>query len=169
MKQSAQEIIGSLLAESFPVTAAKWITAGAASFWVSQSTAIHVLVGVTIVDYLTGICAGFIEKKLSSDVAWRGLMKKGASFALIYAVRVSTQPLGLQLDMGETMAILFIGHELISVVENCVRIGVPVPEVVVQALLKVSRFKFATAESFRRASDTRESETVKPESLEAGK
>ncbi|AMA72942.1 holin family protein (plasmid) [Aneurinibacillus thermoaerophilus] len=81
-------------------------------------------------DYLSGVLVGFFrEKKISSERAFHGLLKKGA---MILLVIVSHQ---LDVVAGSTdsqfmrnaMIMFLIAVEGISLVENMGRLGVPVP------------------------------------------
>lgn len=81
-----------------------------------------------VLDYITGMIASWITKKWNSETGAIGLVKKGTIILLIV--------LGVFLDrlMGDTyifrnvIAMFYIANEGLSVIENCGRIGLPVPK-----------------------------------------
>lgn len=87
-----------------------------------------------VLDYITGMIASWITKKWNSETGAIGLVKKGTIILLIV--------LGVFLDrlMGDTyifrnvIAMFYIANEGLSVIENCGRIGLPVPKRLLNAL-----------------------------------
>lgn len=84
-------------------------------------------------DFLTGVMVGFNEKKLSSKVCINGLFRK--LMILIYVM------LGHHLDILLHVEYVRIGvcymyatGEVLSIFENGVKLGVPVPEPIRKAL-----------------------------------
>ena len=81
-----------------------------------------------VLDYLTGVLVAIVERKLSSEVGARGIAKKVTIFALIGIAHLIDQ---FVLHSGATLrtAIVFfyIANECLSVIENSVRLGLPVP------------------------------------------
>lgn len=88
---------------------------------------------VMIIDYLTGLLCGYSDKSLSSEKATKGLFKK--MFVLIYVI------IGHHLDMMLHVEFVRIGicymyaaGEVLSIIENGTKLGVPVPEPIKKAL-----------------------------------
>lgn len=88
-----------------------------------------------VLDYITGMCASYIRKEWNSETGAIGLVKKGTILILIV--------LGVFLDRlvtGDTwifrnvIAMFYIANEGLSVIENCGRIGLPVPRKLFEAL-----------------------------------
>jgi toxin secretion/phage lysis holin len=78
-------------------------------------------------DYLTGIAAGFYDKKVSSKSAFRGLLKKGVMFILVIVANQVDIVTGSG-DFGRNAVIMFlIGMEGISIIENLGRMDIKVP------------------------------------------
>lgn len=97
-------------------------------------------------DYLTGIICGAMGKSLktdngglSSSAAFSGLLKKlliivivALAYLLDYAVTLGA---GVQFAaVSGASCLWFIASEGISVIENAAQMGVPVPNVITQAL-----------------------------------
>ena len=89
---------------------------------------VFALITFVVLDYLTGVLVAIVERKLSSEVGARGIAKKVTIFALIGIAHLIDQ---FVLHSGATLrtAIVFfyIANECLSVIENSVRLGLPVP------------------------------------------
>jgi len=89
--------------------------------------ALQVLVALIALDYLTGVIVAIAEKKLISDVGFRGLLKKMMIFALVYVAVLVSSATGS--DFIRLLVIMFyIANEAISVLENAGKMGVPYPK-----------------------------------------
>jgi toxin secretion/phage lysis holin len=89
--------------------------------------ALQVLVALIALDYLTGVIVAIAEKKLNSDVGFRGLLKKMMIFALVYVSVLVSSATGS--DFIRLLVIMFyIANEAISVLENAGKLGVPYPK-----------------------------------------
>lgn len=84
-------------------------------------------------DFVTGVLVGFSKKELSSQVCFDGLLRK--LMILVYVM------LGHHLDMLLHVDYVRIGvcymyatSEVLSIFENGVRLGVPIPEPIQKAL-----------------------------------
>ena len=86
-------------------------------------------------DYITGMSASFITKEWNSETGAVGLVKKGTIILLIV--------LGVFLDRLVTgdiwvfrnvICMFYIANEGLSIVENCGRIGLPIPKRLLDAL-----------------------------------
>ena len=86
-----------------------------------------VLILLVVGDYLSGIAASVVEQNVSSKVGYVGIIKKLGIFLVIAMAHQ------LDLVFGDTNALrdaaifFYMANELISVVENAGRIGLPLP------------------------------------------
>lgn len=89
----------------------------------------YAMIGLVVLDYITGLCVAVKEKKISSKIGMKGIARKVMIFALI-ALSVILDQFFLQSDgTVSTATILFYcTNELISILENAKRMGVPLPE-----------------------------------------
>lgn len=98
-----------------------------------------------VVDYLTGMAAAVYEgnkfpsdptKGLSSNKGFWGIFKKFLMFLVIAILYRIDSLLGLEGNLGFMLGGLFfyIGNELISLVENLVRLDVALPKQLKQAV-----------------------------------
>ena len=89
----------------------------------------YVLISFVIIDYITGIMVSILEKRISSDVGFRGIFKK----VMIFLMIVIASEIDNYLIKGGSMirsAVIFfyISNEGISILENASKIGLPIPE-----------------------------------------
>lgn len=97
---------------------------------------LYALLVFIIIDYLTGIFAAVVEKQLSSSIGFRGIFKKIAILFLVSIGHMIDTAIIKQGGTIRTMVIFFyLSNEGLSILENTVRIGLPIPEKL-QAILK---------------------------------
>ena len=87
------------------------------------------LVAFVVIDYLTGIMVAILEKRLSSEVGFRGIFKKVLIFSLVAVAHIVDSQL-LQTGSAVRTAVIFfyLSNEGISIIENATRLGLPIPE-----------------------------------------
>lgn len=109
-------------------TAAVWLFGG----WDAVMT---MLVGVVILDYASGVLRAAIEGRLSSAVGAKGIARKVGFFLLVAAAAVADRAIGAEEPVIRTATALFLtANELLSIVENLAAAGVPVPNVLKNAI-----------------------------------
>lgn len=87
------------------------------------------LIVFVVVDYLTGLMAAAVEKKLSSEVGFHGIIKKVVIFCLVAVGHIIDTYIIQNGSVLRTAVIFFyLSNEGISILENAARIGIPVPE-----------------------------------------
>lgn len=90
---------------------------------------IFALVAFVIIDYITGLMAAVIEKKLSSEIGFKGIFKKVLIFILVGIGHTIDFYLIEKGSAVRTAVIFFyLSNEGLSIIENASRIGLPVPE-----------------------------------------
>lgn len=89
---------------------------------------LYALVAFVVIDYLTGIMAAILEKRLSSEVGFRGIFKKVLIFSLVAVAHIVDSQL-IQTGSAIRTAVIFfyLSNEGISIVENASKIGLPIP------------------------------------------
>ncbi|HGD6701188.1 TPA: holin family protein [Streptococcus agalactiae] len=88
------------------------------------------------IDYITGLMAAAVEKRLASNIGFKGIFKKIAILFLVSMGHLIDTEIIKQGGAIRTMVIFFyLSNEGLSILENAVRIGLPIPEKL-QALLK---------------------------------
>lgn len=107
------------------------------AFFVSLPTAVWLLCGLMVADYVTGILVAISKGKLSSKTGRDGLIKKVLTLILVLVSHAITHVQELGFDVGSGIAIFFCVNELVSITENCARGGVSIPPVLLSAIEKV--------------------------------
>lgn len=90
---------------------------------------IYALVAFVVIDYITGLMAAVIEKKLSSDIGFRGIFKKVLIFTLVGIGHTIDFYLIEKGSAVRTAVIFFyLSNEGLSIIENASKVGLPIPE-----------------------------------------
>ena len=90
---------------------------------------LYALVVFVAVDYVTGLMAAAVEKKLSSGVGFRGIFKKIVVFCLVALGHIlDTHIIQNGSAVRTAVSFFYLSNEGISILENAARIGLPVPE-----------------------------------------
>jgi len=90
---------------------------------------IYALVAFVAIDYITGLMAAVIEKKLSSDIGFRGIFKKVLIFILVGIGHIIDFHLIEKSSAVRTAVIFFyLSNEGLSIMENAAKVGLPIPE-----------------------------------------
>ena len=108
-----------------------------------------ILIFVMVCDYLSGMISAWITKTVSSRVGIIGIVKK-ACYLLVVAVAMVadwlTQSALVQAGIGMSNSVFLFGliviiwliiNELISILENMVEIGVPLPDFLLNIIKKL--------------------------------
>ncbi|XZL50404.1 phage holin family protein [Clostridium perfringens] len=100
------------------------------------------LVIFMILDQLTGVIRGYVNKDLSSDIGLKGIARK----CVILIVLIVAVALDRLLNTGSWMfrtmvAYFYIANEGISLLENCASLGAPIPEKLKHALIQLKEGK----------------------------
>lgn len=90
---------------------------------------LYALIVFVTVDYLTGVMAAILNKRLSSAVGFRGIFKKIVIFALVAVGNIIDVHIIQNGSVLRTAVIFFyLSNEGISITENAAVIGLPVPQ-----------------------------------------
>lgn len=96
--------------------------------------ALKSLIIIVIIDYLTGVASAFYNKKLSSRIGLKGIIKKFCYF-LVVALAVIIDNLMGQSGVIRTLVIyFFVANDGISVIENMAEMDVKLPRKLIDAL-----------------------------------
>lgn len=91
-----------------------------------------------VLDYLTGIMCGIVEKRLSSEIGFRGIMRKAMIFFIVgIAHSVDAYIICSGSAIRSMICLFYISNEGISIIENAARIGLPIPEKLREVLAQI--------------------------------
>ena len=101
-------------------------------------TAMIVLIAFMVIDYTTGIIKGWYTKQLSSDVGLKGIARKFLIVLVLCVAVLLDRLLNTGTWVFRTLACYFyIANEGISILENVIVLGLPVPEQLKNALVQL--------------------------------
>ena len=87
------------------------------------------LIVFVVLDYITGFMCGIVDKKLSSEVGFRGLFKKVLIFALVGVAHIiDTNVIGTGSALRTAVVCFYLSNEGLSMLENAAHLGLPIPE-----------------------------------------
>lgn len=97
---------------------------------------LYALLFFIFIDYLSGIFAAVVERNLSSSIGFRGIFKKISLLFLVAVANLIDTRILKQGGAIRTMVVFFyLSNEGLSILENTIRIGLPVPKKL-QVILK---------------------------------
>jgi toxin secretion/phage lysis holin len=98
-----------------------WFLGGADGF-------LYALIAFVVIDYITGVMCAIVDKKLSSEVGFKGIFKKVLVFILVGVATSSTCRCLGQAGVLRTAVIFFyLSNEGVSLLENAGHLGLPIP------------------------------------------
>ncbi|HDX9653829.1 TPA: phage holin family protein [Bacillus wiedmannii] len=95
---------------------------------------LKILVTMAVIDYLTGMIAAGYNGELKSKVGFKGIAKKVVLFLLVGVATQLDTILGSNSAIREATIFFFIGNELLSLLENAGRMGIPLPSALTNAV-----------------------------------
>ncbi|WP_026486677.1 phage holin family protein [Caldanaerobius polysaccharolyticus] len=98
------------------------------------SALLGILLAFVIFDYVTGVIAAGIEGKLNSSIGWKGISRKVMIFVLVAMAHLVDTALGDTNVFRDATIFFYLANELLSIVENTGRIGLPVPDTIQKAV-----------------------------------
>lgn len=98
------------------------------------SLLLQILLAFVIIDYITGVIASSIEGKLSSQIGLKGIAKKVFIFVMVAVAHLVDTAIGDAHIFRDATIFFYLANEVISILENTGRVGLPVPEILQQAI-----------------------------------
>ena len=90
---------------------------------------LYALLAFVILDYLTGLMCAIVDKKLSSEIGFRGIFKKVLIFIMVGIGHImDLQVLGSVGVLRTAVIFFYISNEGVSLLENAAYLGLPLPE-----------------------------------------
>lgn len=105
--------------------------------WGGWDMAFKTLLLFMVLDYLTGIICAIKYKKLSSEIGFKGILKK-VTILIVVAVAVSMDNMTGTNGLVRSLVIFFYASmEGLSILENAARMDVGIPEQLTELLLQL--------------------------------
>lgn len=90
---------------------------------------LYALIAFVVIDYLTGVMCAIVDKKLSSNVGFKGIFRKVLIFVMVGVGHViDTQLIGDGSVLRTAVIFFYISNEGVSLLENASHIGLPIPQ-----------------------------------------
>ena len=98
-----------------------WFLGGADGF-------LYALIAFVVIDYITGVMCAIVDKKLSSEVGFKGIFKKVLIFILVGVGNIiDVQVLGQAGILRTAVIFFYLSNEGVSMLENAGHLGLPIP------------------------------------------
>jgi len=89
----------------------------------------YALLAFVVIDYITGMMCAVADKKLSSEVGFRGICRKVLIFLLVGIANVlDVNVVGSGSVLRTAVIFFYISNEGVSLLENAAHLGLPIPE-----------------------------------------
>jgi len=89
---------------------------------------LYALIAFVIVDYLTGVMCAIADKRLSSNVGFKGICRKVLIFLLVgIANIIDMQVIGQEGILRTAVIFFYLSNEGVSLLENAGHLGLPIP------------------------------------------
>lgn len=90
---------------------------------------LYALIAFVVIDYLTGVMCAIVDKKLSSDVGFKGLFRKILIFVMVGVGHlIDTQVIGDGSVLRTAVIFFYLSNEGVSLLENAAHLGLPIPQ-----------------------------------------
>ena len=84
-----------------------------------------------VIDYITGVMCAINDRKLSSEVGFRGICRKVLIFLLVGIANIlDVQVIGTGSVLRTAVIFFYLSNEGVSLLENAAHLGLPVPDAI---------------------------------------
>lgn len=97
---------------------------------------ITTLIALMVLDYVTGVLKSIYNKKLSSEIGIKGIIRKVLMLIVIGVTWLIQNNLGIP-AIREMVIMFFIANESISLLENIAQMGIKIPNKLTSILLQL--------------------------------
>lgn len=92
---------------------------------------LFVLMAFVVIDYITGVMCAINDRKLSSEVGFRGICRKVLIFLLVGIANIlDVQVIGTGSVLRTAVIFFYLSNEGVSLLENAAHLGLPVPDAI---------------------------------------
>lgn len=121
------------------------ITVGVAGGFLCQmlggwDVVLKALVTLVVLDYITGVLKAIANKNLSSEIGFKGLIRKIVIFIVVATAVIIQGVVGEAIPLREITIIFFVCNEGISLLENASEF-VPIPQKLKETLVQLRESK----------------------------
>jgi len=122
------------------------VLVGASNLLGGWTPAMTTLLVIVALDVVSGFVRAAVQKRLSSKESWQGGLRKLLMFVVIALAAQVDSLIGAEPLLRNAVVIFYCVSESLSVLENVAAAGLPVPDVIKDALAQLSSRKAAKGE-----------------------
>ena len=90
---------------------------------------LYALISFAVIDYITGVMCAISDKRLSSEVGFKGICRKVLIFVLVgIGNLVDMYVLGEAGVLRTAVIFFYLSNEGVSLLENSAHLGLPIPQ-----------------------------------------
>ena len=90
---------------------------------------LYALIAFAVIDYITGVMCAISDKRLSSEVGFKGICRKVLIFVLVgIGNLVDMYVLGEAGVLRTAVIFFYLSNEGVSLLENSAHLGLPIPQ-----------------------------------------
>lgn len=90
---------------------------------------LYALIAFVVIDYITGVMCAISDKRLSSEVGFKGICRKVLIFVLVgIGNLVDVYVLGEAGVLRTAVIFFYLSNEGVSLLENSAHLGLPIPQ-----------------------------------------
>ena len=90
---------------------------------------LYALIAFVVIDYITGVMCAVSDKKLNSQVGFKGICRKVLIFLLVGIAHIlDVQVIGTGSVLRTAVIFFYLSNEGVSILENSAHLGLPIPE-----------------------------------------
>ncbi len=100
---------------------------------------IYALTAFVAIDYITGVLLAIRDKKISSEVGYKGIVRKFLIFLIVSMGNImDNYVLGTGSTLRTLVIMFYLANEGISILENAGQLGLPIPKKLREAIEKLN-------------------------------
>jgi len=101
---------------------------------------LYALVAFITLDYVTGVMLAVVERKLSSEIGFRGIFKKVLIFVIVAIGHIiDSKIIGTGSAIRTAVIFFYASNEGISILENAAKLGLPIPDKLRAVLYQIGK------------------------------
>lgn len=90
---------------------------------------LYALIAFAVIDYITGVMCAAADKKLSSEVGFKGICRKVLIFLLVGVANIlDANIIGAGCVLRTAVIFFYLSNEGVSLLENAAYLGLPIPK-----------------------------------------
>ena len=117
------------------------IVAAGTTLFDAWDDAMVILTAFIILDIVSGCLRAIVQKELSSDESFRGMARKALIYVIVAVATLADRFAGTSIARNATIA-FYCASEALSILENSVAAGLPVPEFLSHVLKELNGKKY---------------------------